>query len=63
MPLSIAQKVKFLKESRYEDLNTWEKEFVDDLYEFVDEDSSEPTSGLTRRQIEKIDEIWADMNL
>ena len=63
MQLNAIQKVKFLKEKQYEDLNKWEKEFIDDLYEFVDEDSSEPTSGLSRRQVEKIEEIWQDIGL
>lgn len=52
------EKVKFLKEERYIDLNSWSREFISDIYEFAQDDDE-----LTQRQIEKIDQIWEDLGL
>ena len=57
--MTIIQKINFIREQRYHDLNNWEKEFISDLYENVQDSEEE----LTRRQIEKVEEIWADLGL
>ena len=65
--MSIYEKICFLRQERYEDLNDWSKGFIEDLYETVD--LAEPPTDeeikefFTRRQIEKINEIWEDMGL
>jgi len=56
--MTTIEKVKFLKEERFQDLNAWAKEFISDLYEFASDDDE-----LTRRQIEKVDELWEDLGL
>ena len=52
------QKIKFLREERFHDLNAWEQGFIEDLYEYAQEEEE-----LTSRQIEKLDEIWEDLGL
>jgi hypothetical protein len=56
--MTIIEKVKFLKEERYQDLNPWSKEFITDIY-----DNAQDDDELTRRQTEKIEEIWMDLGL
>ena len=56
--MTTVEKVKFLKEERYIDLNQWEREFISDLYENAQDDDE-----LTSRQIGKVEDIWQDMGL
>jgi hypothetical protein len=62
------QKVRFMREERYHDLNEWEKEFISDLYAGLDgvphdAKQHEVAEYLTPRQISKTDEIWSDLGL
>lgn len=50
--------VKFLKEERYHELNSWEKEFVSDIYENAQDDSE-----LTTRQKDKILDVFMEHEL
>lgn len=56
--MTIIEKIKFLKEERYIDLNDWCQAFISDLYEYAQDDDE-----LTRRQKEKVEEIWIDLGL
>ena len=56
--MTIVEKVKFLKEERYIDLNTWEREFISDLYEHAQDDDE-----LTTRQKSKVEDVWKDQGL
>lgn len=64
--MTTLQKLRFIREECFQDLNEWERDFVDQMYDGVDgvpdntndEDLSE---YLTRRQMEKIDEIWEEL--
>jgi hypothetical protein len=56
--MTTVEKVKFIKEERWIDLNAWEREFIADLYEYAQDDDE-----LTARQIEKVSEIWTDLGL
>lgn len=56
--MTAVEKVKFLKEERWIELNSWEREFIADLYEFAQDDDE-----LTSRQIGKVEDIWQDMGL
>ena len=57
--MTTTEKIKFMKEERYQDLNAWGREFISDLYDNVQDAEEE----LTRRQIEKVDELWEDLGL
>ena len=57
--MTTLEKITFIKEERYQELNEWEKEFISDLYDNVQNADEE----LTRRQIEKVDEIWENLGL
>lgn len=68
--MTTVDKVKFLKEERYQDLNAWEKEFISDLYDSAYSKNgqlsttlAEAFDALTTRQIEKVNEIWEDAGL
>ncbi len=52
------QKINFIREERYQDLNAWEKEFISDLY-----DNAQDEDELTRKQIEKVEEVWENLGL
>jgi len=56
--MTYAEKVKFVREERFEELNAWCKEFISDVYDNVQDDEE-----LTQRQMDKIDEIWEDLGL
>ena len=57
--MTVTEKIKFIREERYQDLNDWEREFIGDLYDNAQDAEEE----LTRRQIEKVDEIWENLGL
>ena len=66
--MNLLEKINWLKEERYVDLDSWEKGFIDDLYETIQQHPDEPTEDevlefFTRRQIEKVDEIWENLGL
>lgn len=56
--MTATEKIKFIYEERYEDLNAWCKEFITDLYSHAQDDDE-----LTARQVQKIEEIWEDLGL
>jgi len=56
--MTVTEKIKFIREECYQELNEWCKEFIADLYEFASDEEE-----LTRRQIEKVDEIWENLGL
>lgn len=57
--MTIAEKIAFIREERFHDLDDWCKEFISDLYTNVQDAEEE----LTRRQIKKVEEIWGDLGL
>ena len=57
--MTILQKIDFIRTERYQDLDEWEREFISDLFEYT----QDPEEELTRRQIEKIEEIWEHLGL
>jgi len=57
--MTLEEKIKFIYEERLHDCNSWEKEFISDLYLNVQDASEE----LTRRQIEKVNEVWENLGL
>lgn len=57
--MTLSQKIQFLREERFHDLNAWQQGFIDDLYDFVQDAEEE----LTPRQIGKVEEIWEEMGL
>lgn len=56
--MTTIEKIEFLREERFQDLNSWEREFIDDLYTHAQDEDE-----LTRRQIDKINEIWEGVGL
>lgn len=66
--MTILEKLSFIKEERYQDLNKWQQGFIDDLTEKIDLHPDEVTEDevrdfFSRRQIEKLDEIWQEIGL
>lgn len=66
--MTLLQKIQYLREERYHDLNDWEKEFVSDMYEGTEgipsESSDEDTEEyLTTRQVEKLEEICEELGI
>lgn len=57
--MNLLQKIQFIREERFEELNDWEKEFISDLYENVQDTDEE----LTPRQRNKVEEIWQELGL
>lgn len=57
--MTLKQQIEFLRTECYQDLNTWEKEFIVDVYDHVQDTEEE----LTSRQKEKIREIWEGVGL
>lgn len=57
--MTLIQKIQFIREERYHELNDWQKEFISDLYLNV----QDPKEEMTRKQIEKVDEIWQELGL
>ena len=62
------EKLNFLKEERYLDLNKWERNFIDDLYHNCDGlDPAElhqheiESEYLSVGQINKVDEIYKEL--
>ena len=56
--MTIVDKVKFIKEERWIDLDAWQRGFISDLY-----DNAQDDDELTARQKSKVDEIWMDLGL
>lgn len=56
--MDVIQKIAWIYEELFEDLNDWEKEFISELYKYAQSEDE-----LTRRQIEKVDEIWEGQGL
>lgn len=56
--MSVIEKIEWIYEECREDLNDWQREFITDLY-----DHAQNEEELTRRQIEKVNEIWEEMGL
>jgi len=56
--MTAIEKVAFIYESRYAELNDWEKTFVSEIYE-----NAQDEEELTRRQQGKINEIWEGLGL
>lgn len=54
--MNVVEKINFIFEERRHDLNEWQKEFITDLYDHAQDDDE-----LTRRQIEKVNEIWMEL--
>ena len=66
--MTTLEKLNFIREERYQDLNDWQKDFIEDRYEAVTNHPDEITDDevkefFTRKQIEKIDEIWEELGL
>ena len=66
--MTIIEKLNWLREERYQDLNDWQKGFIEDLSDTLNNHPDEVTEDevkefFTRRQIEKIEEIWEEMGL
>ena len=57
--MTTEDKIKHLYEKCMADLDSWEQDFISDLYENVQDAEEE----LTRRQIEKVDEVWEGLGL
>ena len=53
------EKIRRLYEKCFADLNSWEKEFISDLYHNV----QDPEEEMTRRQLDKLNEIWEEHGL
>lgn len=56
--MTTIEKIAFIRQERYAELNDWCKEFISDLFENASDEEE-----LTRRQIDKVDEIWEDLGL
>ena len=66
--MTILEKLSWLREECYQDLNEWQKGFIEDLYDTIKEHPDEVTEDelhefFTRKQIEKIEEIWEEVGL
>jgi len=64
--MTYLQKVRFLREEHFFELNDWCREFIEDLYSDIliaEPTDKEYDEFLTKRQKEKIDEIWKDAGL
>lgn len=65
--MTIFDKIHFMRHDRYLDLNYWEREFIadvwDDIEEMKDATDEELIAFLSERQLRKIDEIWEDLGL
>ena len=64
--MTLIEKIKFLREERFHDLNYWAQGFVEDIYTLCTENDPTPEEVeefLTIRQKEKIYEIWEDAGL
>ena len=64
--MGIIEKLNWLLEERFQDLNGWQKGFIDDLYETMSNHPDEVSEDevrefFTSRQIEKIEEIWEEI--
>ena len=57
--MTTIEKIEWLYEECFQDLDDWQKEFISDLYHHC----QDPDEELTRRQIEKVDEIWEGQGL
>lgn len=64
--MTIIDKVLFLRQERFHDLNEWAQGFIEDMEAICTENDPTPTEVeefLTQRQKGKIDEIWEDLGL
>lgn len=68
--MTTIEKVNFIREDRFLDLDAWQKEFIEDIYSELNAHpdcetltDAEVKDFLTPRQIEKINEIWKDLGL
>ena len=56
--MTVIEKINWIYEECRSDLNKWELEFITDLF-----DNAQDEDELTRKQIEKVDEIWENLGL
>lgn len=66
--MTLLEKLDWLREECYHDLNSWQQGFIEDVHDTIHRHADEVTEEevkefLTRRQIEKIEEIWEEVGL
>lgn len=66
--MTVFKMISLIKEGHYFELNAWEKQFIEDLYEGVDGLSPEITDIdlgelLTDKQIQKVREIAEELGI
>ena len=55
--MTTIQKIQYLRTERYEDLSKWEQEFIESLYDNV----QEPDEEMTQNQKDKLEQIWQEL--
>jgi len=65
--MTLPERIKFIREERFQDLNDWERDFIQDIYDSMtaagEVTEEEVKEFFTRRQVEKVNEIWENLGL